>query len=662
MKNIKSENKHISSMPINLNDFNIISFDIFDTLVHRYTYAPMDVFDAVRSKLMTSQLALFQPSLIDNFPQLRRSSEQKAREYRLRQFGGDPEITFDEIYDQLVKQYPMDINTRVLLQDTELALERLFLYQSKEGFAKYSEAITLNKQVLFISDMYLPQNFLISVLQNLGFQAASEETVFISGDYRCNKHSGKLYQLVKETLNLEYQKWLHFGDNLHADVESARKVGLMAEHATWSKVNNVPRYSKKIADSLPESIVAGISLPQHHAIFHGNDKYQKLGYYIFAPLVFGFYVWLRKQLAELKPDKVLFFARDAYLIRQIDELLQQEENYPSEYVYLSRKSLYPLSLTDFPIWRSDFLVGGRASRTLSDICKNYSLDLSKFSVIMAQYGLSPTTIVNDGHTHYLVAQFISTCFTELMNDSVKNRTEFLSYFTDMLSDCKNIAIVDIGWVGNMQTAFARILYEQYSDIRLSGFYLGLLPNADRNVCNQPNMTGWFVNLNQNVENVEIIHTGGAELLEFLFTSPEGSTLGYRKDESGKVVPVLEEKNTQEQDYEQKALAVQQGVLAFMKDYAFLLREFPLEALDSLKWAEPFCELVRNPSREQICLLADLTHSDGAGDNQQRLPLAQKMPLFDRLFRTKKYRRAYEKSFWKRAFYYRNNRSPKKYRG
>lgn len=661
MKKFRLKNEYTPPPPANLNNFNTISFDIFDTLVHRHTYAPMDVFDAVRSKLMDSQLALFQPNLIDNFPQLRRTSEQKAREHRLQQFGGDAEITFDEIYDQLAILYPMDDATRQLLQETELALERLFLYQSQGGFAKYSEAVALNKQILFISDMYLPQEFLISMLQNLGFQTASKETVFVSGEYRCNKHSGKLYQLVQQKLNLDYAKWLHFGDNLHADVESARKVGLTAEHATWSKVNNVPRHSKKIADSLPESIVAGIALPQHRAIFHSDDEYQQIGYHVFAPLVFGFYVWLRKQLAELNPDKVLFFARDAYLIRQIDELLRPQIDYPSEYVYLSRKSLYPLSLIDFPLHRLHALIGGKVHRTLQSICNNYHLNLSEFTVTMAQYGLSPETKI-DGHNHQVATQFLGTCFTQMMQDSVNNRAEFADYFIDIVSGCKKVAVVDIGWNGNIQASFARILTEKRSDIDLSGLYLGLLPNAERNICHKSNMMGWLVNLHQNTENVEIITTGGAELLEFLLTSPEGSTLGYRKDDSGKIVPILEEKNHQEQDYERKALAVQQGVLAFMKDYAFLLREFPLVALDSLKWAEPFCELVRNPSREQIRLLGDLTHSDGAGGNQQRLPLAQKMSLFDRLFRTKKYRRAYNDAFWKKGFYYRNNRSPKKYRG
>ena len=64
---------------LDLTQVDIVSFDIFDTLLHRLTFAPMDVFDAVRSSFLTEELALFHPKLIDNFPHLRRLSEHNAR-------------------------------------------------------------------------------------------------------------------------------------------------------------------------------------------------------------------------------------------------------------------------------------------------------------------------------------------------------------------------------------------------------------------------------------------------------------------------------------------------------------------------------------------------------------------------------------------------------
>ncbi len=638
----------------------VVSFDIFDTLVHRYLYAPMDVFDAVRSKLMASETALNHPKLIENFPSLRRDGEYKARLKRAEHFQGNMEITFDEIYDQMAEDYPMPQETRRLLQETELALERLFLYRSGDGYQKYLQAVRENKKILFISDMYLPQDFLISMLNGLGYDAADRETLFVSGDYRCNKHSTELYHLVREKLNLNPQTWMHFGDNMHADVEAANKAGLSGQHAAWSKVNNVPRHTAKVADSLAESVIQAIHLPQYAKLYPMENAYQKIGYDVFGPFLFGFYAWMKRQLVRYQADKVLFFARDAYLVQKIYQLLGNDMQ-NTEYVYLSRKSVYPLSLTDFPLDRLHFLIGGRSKRTLKSISANYHLDLQQVHAQMTRYGLAPDTVLTEANYGQFF-HFFAACFQEISSKSKEVREEFGSYFTDMVEGKSKVAIIDIGWSGNIQAALSRILPYKNSGIDLKGFYLGLFPSARQNMREGCTMYGWLSHLDDRPHYTEVLQSGGVELLEFVLTSPDGSTLGYRKDEAGKIVPVLEQKNNEEQDYETKALEVQKGVLKFIENNAYLLEEFPLEALDSLSWAKPFCELVTNPSREQIALLADLTHSDAAGDNASRLVLAEKLPLWDRLLRNKKYKNAYKTSFWKKAFYYRNNRHPKKYRG
>ena len=637
-----------------------VSFDIFDTLIHRYVYAPADIFDAVRSRLMTSKLALHYPKLIEDFPTLRRQSEHQARLKRAENCKGNMEINFEEIYKQLAETYPIPEDVCHTLQKVELELEQVFLYQSVVGYQKYQQAIQEGKKVLFISDMYLPQDFLINTLNSLGYTQANKDTVFVSGEHRCNKHSGELYHLVCHKLNLNPKVWLHYGDNIHADVEAAKQAGLSAEHASWSRVENIPRATVNIADSLPSSVVQAINLPQYQTKYPLGNDYQRIGYNVFGPLLFGFYIWMKKNLEQYQAEKTLFFARDAYLIQQIYQLLSNDMS-DTEYVYLSRKSIYPLSLLDFPLDRLHFLIGGRAKRTLAAISKNYHLDLSQVQVNMEQFGLSPDTILTEENYHQ-VFNFFATCFQNISARSQEIRDQFAPYFTDMIDGKNKIAIIDIGWSGNIQAALSRVIAGHNHQTELRGFYLGLFPSAIQNIRSNCTMTGWLSHLDDNPEFTRILQAGGSELLEFVLTSPDGSTLSYQHNEEGKIVPVLEQKNNQEQDYEHKALEVQKGVLAFVRNNAYLLNQFPLQALDSLSWSQPFFDLIDNPTREQIALLADLTHSDVAGDNSSRLVLAEKLPFWDRLLRTKKYKNAYKNSFWKKGFYYRNNRSPKKYRG
>ena len=175
---------------LELTQVDTVSFDIFDTLLHRLTFAPMDVFDAVRSSFLTEEIALFHPKLIDNFPHLRRMSEHNARVVRAETSGGEGEITYDEIYDQLNNLYPLTDNVRKMLQEKELELEKIFFYRSSEGFQVYSDAIKAGKQILFISDF--------SDLNGTFLQTQRED----SGGVRCEQNRYFIYLLTNNILYL----------------------------------------------------------------------------------------------------------------------------------------------------------------------------------------------------------------------------------------------------------------------------------------------------------------------------------------------------------------------------------------------------------------------------------------------------------------------------
>ena len=191
------------------NTAQIVSFDIFDTLLHRHLSAPVDIFDAVKSCLMMHKVCVFNSKLIENFSSLRRKAEVNARTKRVEIFGGEGEVTFDEIYDELYSLCPHDLWVRELLQKTELNLEKKFFYRSESGYHAYCEAIANGYTVIFISDMYLSSQFLIETLNELGYHSADKDTVFVSNEYRLSKHSGALYQKIHALREFPLKNWLH---------------------------------------------------------------------------------------------------------------------------------------------------------------------------------------------------------------------------------------------------------------------------------------------------------------------------------------------------------------------------------------------------------------------------------------------------------------------
>ena len=56
-----------------------VSFDVFDTLIHRVAFRPVHVFDLLAKRLQATDLGLHWPDLLAGLPTLREASEREAR-------------------------------------------------------------------------------------------------------------------------------------------------------------------------------------------------------------------------------------------------------------------------------------------------------------------------------------------------------------------------------------------------------------------------------------------------------------------------------------------------------------------------------------------------------------------------------------------------------
>ncbi len=77
----------------------LISFDVFDTLIFRKVSKPTDVFSLVKVKLLAAPEALLHQRTVDAFPELRVRAERLARAEK-HQRVQTREVTLDEIYCQ----------------------------------------------------------------------------------------------------------------------------------------------------------------------------------------------------------------------------------------------------------------------------------------------------------------------------------------------------------------------------------------------------------------------------------------------------------------------------------------------------------------------------------------------------------------------------------
>lgn len=194
---------------VNKND--VISFDIFDTLIERTVVSPLDIFLIVGQTVLGETIA-------EKFLEDRKQAESTARKNVK-----NGEVTLDEIYDYLPASYG---KMKEILKQAEIQTE-LDCCKKKESMAEiYQYAITSGKDIYLISDMYLSLGMIEKMLSKCGIEGYRK--CYISCEERCNKITGDLFKLVMNENGIRSSKMLHIGDSFTADFRGARKTGIQA--------------------------------------------------------------------------------------------------------------------------------------------------------------------------------------------------------------------------------------------------------------------------------------------------------------------------------------------------------------------------------------------------------------------------------------------------
>ena len=130
----------------------IVSFDIFDTLVRRLVYEPRQIFPLMVKSALHRGIVL--PK---DFIKLRFEAERWANK----------ELGYANIYEIYDRIENLNGDTRDAALKLELETEIELCVPNSEIVALYKRCIHNKKRVIIISDMYLPENLLIKILNNM---------------------------------------------------------------------------------------------------------------------------------------------------------------------------------------------------------------------------------------------------------------------------------------------------------------------------------------------------------------------------------------------------------------------------------------------------------------------------------------------------------------
>ncbi len=309
-----------------------VSFDAFDTLVLRPFIRPTDLFRHMESAGLAPK----------GFADARVKAEADARRLHRR------EITLSEIYAL------MDEGSQ--LADLEVQQEIAVCRGNPETISLASEIISHGGKVIVTSDMYLPKDVVIAILESCGIEGLS--AVFVSNDMGSSKFCGDIYPKVLAELGIAADEMVHIGDNRRADVDMAGRHGIRAiyyQRQTDKYFRAHPMVKEFVGrrPDLDRSIIVGMDILRWcGALGDKGDDVHELGFRFGGPMMASYASYLLGKVPQ--PSRMLFVSRDGYnLMRVLSELDPSRKDIA--YIHAQRLLAYIFTDIHIPFGRMELL-------------------------------------------------------------------------------------------------------------------------------------------------------------------------------------------------------------------------------------------------------------------------------------------------------------------
>ncbi len=290
----------------------LISFDIFDTLLMRRCKMPEDVFRLVAYEMGVGGFEM-------DFARERKKAEKTCYRNVTRYF------QLRQIYDVLCREGVVTGQKAEAFMRKELEIEKRLLVprESMCQILRYAKA--QGKTVVLTSDMYLGQEILTDLLAKADL--VEYDDLLISCVVKRDKYWGEMWEYLIS--RYPGRRILHIGDNEIADEKTAREHGIVSYRIASAKtllaMNGMDQFlgqSKACGDGILWGLFAAKAVNDPFCMnatkgqLYITDMCQ-FGYLFVGPLVLKYLLWLIKIARAQHIDVLLFAARDGYLLEKL---------------------------------------------------------------------------------------------------------------------------------------------------------------------------------------------------------------------------------------------------------------------------------------------------------------------------------------------------------
>ena len=251
----------------------------------------------------------------------------------------------------------------------------------------------------------------------------------------------------------------------------------------------------------------------------------EIGYNLFGPFLYGYIKWLHEMFISNKYDAVLFLSRDGKIIKRAYETAYGT-NSTLIYFHASRKALFSAALwlnTDYEHMLDSMFIPSIV--TLEWLIDRWGIEHTAVNDYISDNGIDIKEKVDgrklkNNKQIKMVYEYAKPLIRERSQKSFKS---FIQYFVNEVGEANKIAIVDIGWYGNMQKSICSIIDASGLSMKVDGYYLGVVPNSKNQI--ELNMEGYLFENNKNTK-LYIYEKYINSLLELFFMADHGSLSSY----------------------------------------------------------------------------------------------------------------------------------------
>lgn len=523
----------------------IISFDVFDTLIMRKTLQPQNIFEIVERRIYEEN------SLKLDFKNIRVQCERELNEKI-------EAPKFDEIYKELKNKLNIDDDLLEEIKKIEIETELNCIIPRHEMVNIYKYALDNNKKVYLLSDMYFSCEVLEIFLKKC--KIYGYEKLMVSSDYGKSKASGKMFEYYAKLNN--NKKMLHIGDNPRVDIKMAKLYNIDTFHIFSSYELFMHSSFKELlvdTSNIDNNIILGLFassifndpfiLNSTKGVLHIDDIYQ-MGYLFIGPLILKFTLWFINKVKNADYSKILFCARDGYLIKEVYDLmvdtLNIDMNTESIYFKTSRRAAtVPTIENENDI---EFILKRLFKGTKGQLLK------SRFGVKAYLEDHESEELVTVASDYEELRKYIFSYKDEIISNAKDEANAYKNYLKHIkVNDSDNICVFDFVSSGTIQYYISKFLNKS-----IDGLYFASNSIPNRFYNDFRYIDSLFGNINEfNINNnLQRYYF----FIESILTDENNTLIKYEKDSTF----IYENYKKSNRDF-LKVSKAHDGIRAFIKD-------------------------------------------------------------------------------------------------